>query len=170
MMLGTYFPLIPTGGKQMDKKIAGLLGAAAALTTMSAAQSAVAEPIQNEAPASYRDLLEPVPDALNALKADDARIAAAKTQGGERVPQYYYHHHHHHHQYYGDQYYGGGWNTRTAAHPVTRYRVETARPTKDRAVVAGTAPMDVHPVTRYKAETAHRTGATESALTASDAA
>jgi hypothetical protein len=98
----------------MDKKIAGLLGAAAALTTMSAAQSAVAEPVQNEPPASYRDLLEPVPDALNALKADDARIAAAKTQGGERVAQYYYHHHHHHHhhhQYYGDQYYGGGgWN------------------------------------------------------------
>ena len=62
----------------MDKKIAGLLGAAAALTTMSAAQSAVAEPTRNTPPTSYRDLLEPVPDALNALKIDDARIAAAK--------------------------------------------------------------------------------------------
>ena len=31
----------------MDKKIAGLLGAAAALTTISAAQSSGAEPAQN---------------------------------------------------------------------------------------------------------------------------
>jgi hypothetical protein len=83
----------------MDKKIAGLLGAAAALTTMSGAQSAVAAPTQNTSPTSYRDLLEPVPDALNALKTDDAQIAPAKTQGGERVAQYYYHHHHHHHHH-----------------------------------------------------------------------
>ena len=80
----------------MDKKIAGLLGAAAALTTMSAAQTAIAEPTQSTPPASYRDLLEPVPDALNALKADDARLAAEKTQGGEQLAQYFYHHHHHH--------------------------------------------------------------------------
>jgi DNA-binding PucR family transcriptional regulator len=87
----------------MDKKIAGLLGAAAALTTMSAAQSALAKALQNAPPTSYRGLLEPVPDALNALKADDARIAAAKTQGGERLAQYYYHHHHHHHHHqYGN--------------------------------------------------------------------
>jgi hypothetical protein len=83
----------------MDKKIAGLLGAAAALTTMSAAQSAIAEPTQNTPPISYRDLLESIPDALNALKLDDARIAAAKTQGGEQVAQYYHHHHHHHHHH-----------------------------------------------------------------------
>lgn len=79
----------------MDKKIAGLLGAAAALTTMSAVQSAIAAPIQNTPPTSYRDLLEPVPDAMNALKIDDARIATASTQ--EQVAQYYHHHHHHHH-------------------------------------------------------------------------
>jgi hypothetical protein len=83
----------------MDKKIAGLLGAAAALTTMSAAQSVVAEPTQST-PSSYRDLLEPVPDALIALKMDDTRIAAAKTQGGEQVAQYYHHHHHHHHHHH----------------------------------------------------------------------
>jgi hypothetical protein len=96
---GRVLGLRPPGGKQMDKKIAGLLGAAAALTTMSAAQSAIAEPTQNTPPTSYRDLLEPIPDALNALKIDDARIAAAKTQGGEQVAQYYYHHHHHHHHH-----------------------------------------------------------------------
>ncbi|MFY9837486.1 MAG: hypothetical protein WAK55_13655 [Xanthobacteraceae bacterium] len=84
----------------MDKKIARLLGAAAALTTMSAAQASIAEPAQTTPPASYRDLLEPVPDALSALKADDARIATAKTQGPERVAQYFYHHHHHHHHHH----------------------------------------------------------------------
>jgi hypothetical protein len=67
---------------------------------MSAAQSAAAEPTPNTPPTSYRDLLEPVPDALNALKIDDARIAAAKTEGGEQVAQYYYHHHHHHHHHH----------------------------------------------------------------------
>src|SRR5215472_8075694 len=113
----------------MDKKIAGFLGAAAAPTTMNAAQSSITEAVQNAPPTNYRDLLEPVPDALNALKADDARIAAAKTQGGERLAQYYYHHHHHHHHHqYGNgcppgytvqggncaPYRGpggGGWNT-----------------------------------------------------------
>jgi len=94
------FRLRPPGGKQMDKKIAALLGAAAALTTMSGAQSAVAAPAQNTPPTSYRDLLEPVPDALNALKIDDARTAAGKTQGGEQVAQYYHHHHHHHHHHH----------------------------------------------------------------------
>lgn len=48
----------------MDKKIAGLLGAAAALSTMHTAQAAT-EPENRSAPAaSYRDLLEPVPNAL----------------------------------------------------------------------------------------------------------
>jgi hypothetical protein len=38
-----------------------------------------------------------------------------------------------------------------------RFRAETARPTKDRAVVAGTPRMDAHPVTRYRVETARPT-------------
>ena len=89
------------GGEPWIKKIAGLLGAAAALTTMTAAQAAVAEPTQSAPPASYRDLLEPIPDALNVLKADDARLAAEKRQANEQVAQYYHHHHHHHHHHHG---------------------------------------------------------------------
>ena len=91
----------------MDKKIAGLLCAAAALTTISGAQAGIAQPTQNTSPTSYRDLLEPVPDALNALRVDDARIAATETQGGEQVAQYHHHHHHHrrrhhhHHHHHG---------------------------------------------------------------------
>ena len=58
----------------MDKKIAGLLAAAAALTTMSAAQAAVPTQPPQSAPSSYADLLSPVPNAVAALKADDARL------------------------------------------------------------------------------------------------
>lgn len=48
----------------MDKRIAGLLGAAAALTTVTDAHATA--PIQSElAPATtYQDLLAPVPNAL----------------------------------------------------------------------------------------------------------
>jgi hypothetical protein len=81
----------------MDKKLAGLLGAAAALTTMTAAQAAMSEPQTEITPAaSYRDLLDPVPNALSALKADDAkRDEAPKVE----LAQYGHHHHHHHHHH-----------------------------------------------------------------------
>src|SRR5580692_3576972 len=84
----------------MDKKIAGLLGAAAALATIGGAN---ATEVQGNAPnsaASYRDLLNPVPKALEALKADDARLANTPADevklaqvgfGGGAA-----HHHHHH--------------------------------------------------------------------------
>jgi len=55
---------------------------------------------------SYAELLEPIPDAVAMLKADDA------TRTGEtplvQLAQYhhhhhhFYHHHHHQHGYYGD--------------------------------------------------------------------
>lgn len=79
----------------MDNRIAGLLGAAAALTTVTAAQAAA--PIQSElAPAmSYQELLAPVPKALAALQADDARLAQMHATGSQ-LAQYYRHHHHHH--------------------------------------------------------------------------
>jgi hypothetical protein len=50
---------------------------------------------------SYRDLLEPIPNASEALKADDARIAAEATeQQPVQLAQFVYHHHHHHHHGY----------------------------------------------------------------------
>jgi hypothetical protein len=85
----------------MDKKIAGLLGAAAALTTITAANAAA--PVQSNelaAATSYRDLLDPVANPVEALKADDARLAQTPAAGTENeVAQIvvYHHHHHHHH-------------------------------------------------------------------------
>jgi hypothetical protein len=81
----------------MDKKIAGLLGAAAALTTMTAANAGVSSQSSELAPVtSYRDLLDPIPNPIASLKADDARLAEA-TGEGTQVAQNYHHHHHHHH-------------------------------------------------------------------------
>jgi hypothetical protein len=82
----------------MDKKIAGLLGAAAALTTMSAAQANAAPSPQPASVSSYRDLLEPIANPRAALIADDARLAARAEEERVQLAQYY--HHHHHHNYY----------------------------------------------------------------------
>jgi len=87
----------------MDKKIAGLLGAAAALTTMTAANAGVASRSSELAPAtSYRDLLDPIPNPIASLRADDVRLAetpAAEGTEGTQVAQNYHHHHHHHHHH-----------------------------------------------------------------------
>jgi hypothetical protein len=79
----------------MDKKIAALLGAAAALTTVTAAHAAAPATEMTQA-TSYRDLLDPVPNAVAALKADDARLAEKPASGGVQTAQYHDHHHHHH--------------------------------------------------------------------------
>lgn len=93
----------------MDKKIAGLLGAAAALTAMSAAQAAPVEPATLRQPTSYKDLLEPIPNALAALKADDTMRAEASPAAKLELVQYHHHHHHHHHHnaYYSGAVIGG---------------------------------------------------------------
>jgi hypothetical protein len=84
----------------MDKKIAGLLGAAAALTTMSAANAGVPSQSSELAPAtSYRDLLDAIPNPIASLKADDARLAETQPAEGTQVAQNYHHHHHHHHHH-----------------------------------------------------------------------
>jgi len=84
----------PFGGN-MDKKIAGLLGAAAALTTMTAANAGVSSQSSELAPATtYRDLLAPIPNPIASLKADDARLAEIPAAEGTQVAQYHHHHHH----------------------------------------------------------------------------
>ena len=81
----------------MDKKLAGLLGAAAALTTMTAAQAVPAREPELPAANSYRDLLDPIPNALPLLKADDQRMAQS---GAIRTAQVVVGHHHHNHDHY----------------------------------------------------------------------
>jgi len=82
-----------TDGDTMDKKIAGLLGAAV-LTTASAAYAAAPTAEALPLPASYQDLLTPVPNPVAALRADDARLAKAPA-GEMKIAQFHHHHHHH---------------------------------------------------------------------------
>jgi hypothetical protein len=96
-------------GKIMDKRIAGLLGAAAALTAVNNAEAATPaatlEPI-----GSYRDLLEPIPNALALLKTEDSQGGSVRANGDTRLAQHHHHHHHryyrhhHHHRYYRHHY------------------------------------------------------------------
>jgi hypothetical protein len=87
----------------MDKRIAGLLGAAAALTAMTAAAQANSAQNSELAPAtSYRDLLDPIPNAVPVLKADDARLSQRSAEEVAQVSvQLGHHHHHHHHHHHG---------------------------------------------------------------------
>ena len=86
----------------MERKIAGLLGAVAVLTT-TAAYAAAPAPEELQLPTSYQDLLAPVPNPVAALRADDARLAKAPA-GEMKIAQAHHHHHrppprrrHHHH-------------------------------------------------------------------------
>ena len=78
----------------MDKKIAGLLGAVAALGTLGAVEAAPA-PTDVLQANSYADLLEPIANASALLQAID-EAAPPKADKNVQVAQFYYHHHHHH--------------------------------------------------------------------------
>jgi hypothetical protein len=83
----------------MDKKIAGLLGAVAALGTVSSTQAAPLPPPQEVLHAnSYADLLNPIPNAGAVLRAMDKEDGVGS--GEATLEQVRYHHHHHHHHHY----------------------------------------------------------------------
>ncbi len=84
----------------MNKRIAALLGGVAALATCngtSAGASAAAQAGSLNAQ-SYAELLDPIPNAVSSLIADD--IARAQ-QPPAVVQLAQFHHHHHHHGYGG---------------------------------------------------------------------
>jgi hypothetical protein len=80
----------------LDKTIAGLLGAVAALGTVSSSQAMpVAAPFHVLRANSYAELLEPIDKASEFLRALDEQRTARADEG--RVELTRYHHHHHHH-------------------------------------------------------------------------
>jgi hypothetical protein len=107
----------------MEKKIAGLLGAAAALGTFNAAQAAPTPDLtQTLRASSFAELLQPIPNAAALLQAIDEQGPAKSVDGNVQVAQYYHHHHHHHHHHHG--YYRGydnGYGPRVIVVP-PRYR------------------------------------------------
>jgi hypothetical protein len=107
----------------MDKKIAGLLGAVAALGAVNGAQAASAPPPTDVLKAdSYTDLLEPIPNALKVLQALDEQSPVKSTGAAVKVAQYYHHHHHHHHHgYWHHHHHHGYYGPRVYVVPPRRY-------------------------------------------------
>ena len=111
----------------MDKKIAGLLGAVAAVGAIGTAQaSAAPAPTDVLRANSYADLLEPIPNAAKVLQALDEQSPQAD-EPKVQLAQWYHHPHHQHHGYwrgrgYGDGYgYGYGYGPRVYVVPPRRY-------------------------------------------------
>jgi hypothetical protein len=84
----------------MDKKIAGLLGAVAAVSTLGTAQAVpTANPMEALRANSFAELLEPIPNAAALLQAVDQQGQAETADGNIQLARYHHHHHHHHHAY-----------------------------------------------------------------------
>ena len=80
----------------MDKKIAGLLGAVAALGAVSTTQAARLAPRQEVLRAnSFAELLTPIPNASAVLQAVDREDGTASSEAKLQTVQYHHHHHHH---------------------------------------------------------------------------
>ena len=95
----------------MDKKIAGLLGAVAAVGALGTAQASAAPAPSDVLKAnSYADLLEPIPNAAKVLQALDEQ-APPEAEPKVQLAQWYHHHHHHHHHhgYWRGYGYGPGY-------------------------------------------------------------
>jgi hypothetical protein len=88
--------------ENMEKKIAGLIGAIASLGAFTAAEAA---PVAMPAPSeilkadSYADLLEPIPNAVALLQVVDEAGPTSSVADNVQLVQFYYHHHHHHHHH-----------------------------------------------------------------------
>jgi hypothetical protein len=86
----------------MNRKVTALLGGAAALATLNAAQAAVPtarDPATTMNVHSYAELLNPVPDASALLIADDL-ARAQQPQGRLQLAEHHHHHHHHHNSFF----------------------------------------------------------------------
>jgi hypothetical protein len=82
----------------VKRHLAFLLCSATGLLGWNVAQ-AEASPAEPPAAAqSYADLLDPIPNALEALIADDLK-RARQPKPLLQLAQFYYHHHHHHHHH-----------------------------------------------------------------------
>ena len=86
----------------MDKKIVGVIGAITGLAVVDQAQAAPAAtptPDTKSAP-SYAALLDPIPNAVAALRAADAAAAGGEERQMQVAGMKHHHHHSHHHHHH----------------------------------------------------------------------
>jgi hypothetical protein len=110
----------------MEKKIAGLLGAMAALGALNTAQAAPTPAPSDVLRAnSFAELLEPIPNAAALLRAVDESRPNPPADENVQLAQFYHHHHHHHHHhhsFYPRYGYGPGYDYGPGVVVVPRYR------------------------------------------------
>lgn len=107
---------------RINRKTAMLAGAAAAL----AAGPVLAAPAGGEpavpVAASYADLLQPIPNAVERLRAAEAQddLRPAQLIDAQYIAHHHHHHHHHHSRRWymqnGYSWYGGAWVLRPRPH------------------------------------------------------
>jgi hypothetical protein len=103
-------PLSQSGEEaRLDKTLISLLSGASALALLGGAQASAA-PTASESdllqPArSFAELLDPIPNAENVLRAENERDAAAEAKENPIVMAQYHHHHHHYYHHHHHHYY-----------------------------------------------------------------
>src|SRR5580693_7888826 len=85
----------------LNKTLISLLSGASALALLSGSQASAAPPVDEinvlRPARSFAELLDPIPNAENVLRAEDERAGAEERS--MVVAEYYHHHHHYHHHY-----------------------------------------------------------------------
>jgi hypothetical protein len=90
----------------LDKTLISLLGGASALALLSGSSAFAASPPDKtdmlQPARSFAELLDPIPNAENVLRAESERNGDAIVSQEEPMvlAQYHHHHHHHHHHHY----------------------------------------------------------------------
>jgi hypothetical protein len=88
----------------LDKTLISLLGGASALALLSGSSAFAASPPDEtnmlQPARSFAELLDPIPNAENVLRAENERNRDATVSQEESVVVAQYYHHHHHHHYY----------------------------------------------------------------------
>lgn len=96
----------------MEKKTAGLVGAIAGLATFGTAHAAT-QPVRMPAEvmqvSSYAELLTPIPNATELLRAANAEPRVIEAQYYNQGPPGYQHHHHAHHHHHHNRHHHHAW-------------------------------------------------------------
>jgi hypothetical protein len=100
--------LSPKEDQSMDKKIVGLIAAVSGLGTFGVAQASTpaADVERVMHPQSFAELLEPVPNATELLKA----AGEVRAPDNANVQVAWWHHHHHHHWYWRHHHHHHWWH------------------------------------------------------------
>jgi hypothetical protein len=90
----------------MDKTVVGVVGAISGFALAGSAQAAPNPDVNANTtsirnPQSFAELLQPIPNAAETLRAIGAANSARTVDEGDvQLAQYHHHHHHHHHRFY----------------------------------------------------------------------